>query len=158
MRYTAIGGGPSAPIQQVFVAGEISHVIAQSPGAAVEAVGEYGDIEERVIGAFLDASPVDWVTPCTSEHLAYHRCVTAPYLNGWAVVNIPPIMKEAELEAIRCTEAPVLLPWVDFLAEVVGAEAVVDAWISLPDVLESSEAQLAAHWWVQRVERCRTTA
>jgi hypothetical protein len=145
-------------VETVFIAGEIAHVIAQSPGAAVQVVEMWGDVEERVIGAFLDATPVDFDEPRTDEHMKYHRCVTVPVFNDWIMVNIPAVLTQAEMNAVTWTDAPTLPSWQETLASVVGDALVANGYACLPDVLESSEVELAGNWWVREVERWRITA
>lgn len=156
VRYAPIGGGENGPVETVFIAGDILLLIAQSPGALVQVVDAWGDVEERVIGAFLDATPVDFAEPRTDRHMDYHRPLTVPTFNDWVVVNIPAVVTQAELGAIAWTDAPAMPSWQEVLAGAFGAAA-EQAWISLPDVLERSEAELAAHWWVQGVDRCHVT-
>ena len=103
VRYAPIGGGENGPVETVFVAGDIMPVIAQSPGASVQVVDAWGNAEERVIGAFLDATPVDFAEPRADRHMDYHRPVTVPTFNDWYSSTSPLVVTQAELDAIAWT-------------------------------------------------------
>lgn len=107
-------------VQTVDILDELDAVIAQSPGANVRAINPYtGMVEEKVIGAFLDAEPFEFSKPYTDVSLPLHAVKTVWGLERAYVVNRPPGTPERPVAPPRTT------PWSEFLA----GKGVQDIWL-----------------------------
>jgi len=98
-------------VQAVYILDDLAAVIAQSPGAVVRAIDPYtGTVEDKVIGAFLDAEPFEYSNPCTDSSLPLHAVKTVWGLKRAYVVNCPPGAPE------RPVAPPQTTAWSEFLA------------------------------------------
>jgi hypothetical protein len=79
-----------ALIQKILILDELQSVIAQSPGASVQAVSLQGRLHEKVIGAFIDAEPVEFAEPSINGWRPYHESYKALTHNGSYNCNVPP--------------------------------------------------------------------
>lgn len=137
VRYTPVGGclregnggDGDVSIQEAVILDDLADVVTESPGAAVRRVMVDGQVKNLVIGAFLDAEPVEF-----EEHkrvMAYQRTFTALRVNGPSgvyetlCVHVPPAVKEEP------APSPKLTPWEGFVAARhpgVDVSCVRDTW------------------------------
>ncbi len=154
VRYVPVGqrveAEEDAQIERVFVLDDVADIVAESPGASVRVVNGFGRVEDRIIGAFLDAEPVEFEAHDCEQGMAYHRSVKA---GPDYVVNVHP------QETREPAPPPHWIGWLDYLAGRLGQETADSLWHSYdghrwysPEALaESSSDKLADSWEVQQL-------
>jgi hypothetical protein len=154
VRYAPVGAGnvdaqscDNGLIQQVLVLDDLATVVAESPGAAVRAVSWAGRAYDLVIGAFLDAEPVEFETPRIEEELAYHAHSRVVTDSGWYYVNTPPTATERPLAPPEC------MTWPEWLEARIGDATAANRWrpaeIAQADIEQmagSAPVQALASW------------
>lgn len=144
VRYAPIGApAGEGNIRSVLVLDELNDVIAESPGASVRAVSHDGTVRELVIGAFLDATPVEVKEyPQDRYNALYHRTLTAYTSDGRAVVvHVAPQVAESEAEPAR------LIWWRDYLNDRTGTDH--GGYVAAREIVDTEVEVLAQRPGVQ---------
>lgn len=146
VRYAPIGApAGEGNIETRLILDSLNDVVTESPGASVRAVEWDGTVREMVIGAFLDATPVEFEAHDLRRGMEYHRQVRTYLLDGPAygepmVINVPPGAKWSP-------PAPPVKPpdWHDYVHERTGRDGFGDA----ANLVDIDEETLAGWYRVQ---------
>lgn len=145
VRYVPVGQRveteEDAVVQTVVVLDDLAEIVAQSPGAAVRVVSPGGHVSERVIGAFLDATPVEHDMPALASAEPFHRSYGGCFSY---FVNVPPTVQGEPERAPQC------IGWFDYVAGRLGvlhAERLAYEMRLEPAALAKMDVEQLADWW-----------